>query len=59
MCEREVLGGSQVNAIDQVVPSMGELVRASMLKGVTEEVLTMEREADHELKVGLEVRREV
>jgi len=58
MLGREVLGGNQVNVIQQVLAIMVEWVQVGMLKGVTEQALTMEREAGHVLKVGLEVRRE-
>ena len=56
--EREVLGDSQVNVTGQVVYTMEEWARAGMLKDVAERVLTMEKEAGHVLKVGLEARRE-
>ena len=55
---REALEDNQVNVILQVVTTMEEWVRLGMLKGVTEEVPHMEREVDHVLKAGLEVRRE-
>ena len=56
---REVLGGNQVNVTQQVLVTMEEWVVAGMLKGVAEQTLNMEREAEHVLKVGLEVRRDV
>ena len=55
---REALEDNQVNVTVHVLVTMEELARVGMLKDVAERVLTMEKEADHVLKVGLEVRRE-
>ena len=56
---REVLGDSQVNVTRQVLATMGEWVRVGLPKGVQEQAQVMEREEDHVLKAGLEVKREV
>ena len=55
MFEREVLGDNQVSVTLQVLTTMGEWVQVGMLKGVPGLEKNMENEADHVLKVGLEV----
>ena len=58
MLGREVLEDSQVNVTLQVLVTMEEWARAGMLKDVAERVLTMEKEAGHVLKAGLEAWQE-
>ena len=55
---REALEHSQVNVTLQVVITMEEWARAGILKDAAERVLTMEKEAGHVLKVGLEAWQE-
>jgi len=52
---REVLEGSLVNVIVQVLVTMEEWELVGSLKVVRERALNMEREADRVFKAGLEV----